>query len=410
MGYGLQDPITNSEPRVRQLVIGPYRETDMGPQGLARAGFRVFISNLAAGTKADFGFQKKLVENKMNKKIITILCSIGVVILIAVVAYFCYEYWQQGMPQYSFAQMQMAAKSHNTTMFDKYFNTDAIFDNVWPRLQSEYVDYFAQSGESALQQSVDVATLGNQSSTIQQELETDVYDYVLGKSNTDQQSEYKEGYLSAILQAKPSFTVQDGIASFGLTYADYGNQNPQNYPVYKITVIMQQQSDRHWEVTDIQGLEDIFSDNLADAIRLNAIQTIIPNLANGYLVTGQQPYLTNDNWQTVLAGYAVQRGATTTLPQDPLNSYGNIYEFAISSGGSLKDYEYVVKANLATVTDISQASWNGLTYSEILKDLSSGSNMILGIDCNPPAYCQLGWGTDSSWAQILSNASNNASQ
>ena len=36
-----EDPITNTEPRVQRLVIGLCRETGVGPQGLAGAGFSV---------------------------------------------------------------------------------------------------------------------------------------------------------------------------------------------------------------------------------------------------------------------------------------------------------------------------------------------------------------------------------
>ncbi len=44
-GMIVKDPITNTEPCVQQLVIGPYRETGVGPQGLAGAG----LSGTCAG-------------------------------------------------------------------------------------------------------------------------------------------------------------------------------------------------------------------------------------------------------------------------------------------------------------------------------------------------------------------------
>lgn len=76
MGYGPQDSVTNSEPRVQQLVTEPYWETGMGPQGLAGAGFRV-IETLP--TLLDFparcvihvvgGLLRKGRKNTKNRKI-----------------------------------------------------------------------------------------------------------------------------------------------------------------------------------------------------------------------------------------------------------------------------------------------------------------------------------------------------
>src|SRR3989344_772548 len=44
MAWLAEVPITNTEPCVQRLVIGPYRETGVGPQGLAGAGLSVFCS------------------------------------------------------------------------------------------------------------------------------------------------------------------------------------------------------------------------------------------------------------------------------------------------------------------------------------------------------------------------------
>jgi hypothetical protein len=341
----------------------------------------------------------------MTKKLLIII--IVIIVVIAVLGYFGYEYWYQGTPQYSFAQMQQAMKNHDTAEFNEYFNTDSVFNNMWPRARSEYATYYAHS-ESTFQQSIDLATLDNQSSTNKQEFETQIYDYVTGKGGGSE-SEVKQSFFQQ-MGSNPSFSVNAGTATFNFIYENYTSQNPQNYPIYKLTVVMQPNGHR-WEVTDIQGVEDLFTTTLADTIRLNAIQSVIPGLANAYIIAGQQPYLTNNNWQTVLASYGVQQGATTTFPEDPLSSYGNAYSFAILNGNSLKNFEYVVKANLATVTDMSNPNaWNGLTYGQLLKDLSGGTNMVLGIDCNPPAYCQFYWGNDSTWAQTLKNDTSTTAQ
>lgn len=42
----VENPNEDTEPRVQQLFVGSYRETGMGPQGLAGAGFCVVYINL----------------------------------------------------------------------------------------------------------------------------------------------------------------------------------------------------------------------------------------------------------------------------------------------------------------------------------------------------------------------------
>ena len=39
----VRNPNEDTEPRVQQLFVGSYRETGMGPQGLAGAGFSVSL-------------------------------------------------------------------------------------------------------------------------------------------------------------------------------------------------------------------------------------------------------------------------------------------------------------------------------------------------------------------------------
>ena len=46
-----QRPLEDTEPRVQRLFQGPYRETGMGPQGLASAGLCVFINNYLLKSK-----------------------------------------------------------------------------------------------------------------------------------------------------------------------------------------------------------------------------------------------------------------------------------------------------------------------------------------------------------------------
>lgn len=337
----------------------------------------------------------------MNKKVIIVLAI--AIVLLATVAYFGYQYWLRGTPQYSFAQMQLAAKDHDTTTFNKYFDAGSIFDNLWPRARSVYATYLSQSSVSALQRSIAMATFDNQSSTSKQSFETATYDYVIGKSSNNSQSETSKSIFD-VMGNKPAFSVNNGTATFSFTYENYGSKNPQNYPVYKFNVVMQQQDDRHWKVVDIQGMEDrVYT--TADAIRLNAVGMIIADLVHSYVTTEQRPYLDDNNWQTVLANYAAEQRAMTTFPTDPLSSYGNAYTFAITNADSSTTYEYIIKANLSTITSpaFQSVSYSGFGYNDIIKKISNENNIVLNLDCNSPAFCYPGFGSDSAWAKLLKN-------
>ena len=67
--YG--NPNEDTEPRVQQLFVGSYRETGMGPQGLAGAGFSVSVYPFASYLTAGFLF-----KNMANIFFITLFISI----------------------------------------------------------------------------------------------------------------------------------------------------------------------------------------------------------------------------------------------------------------------------------------------------------------------------------------------
>lgn len=41
----VENPNEDTEPRVQRLFVGSYRETGMGPQGSAGAGFNVYMTS-----------------------------------------------------------------------------------------------------------------------------------------------------------------------------------------------------------------------------------------------------------------------------------------------------------------------------------------------------------------------------
>jgi len=345
----------------------------------------------------------------MNKKYWW--AAIVMLLVLAGIGYYTYVYWQEGTPEYSFKEMQLAYKDHDTNEFDRYFNTDSVFNNVWPRLVAIDSGYILKDNtESALEQQINIDEVESHATTTQAALENEVYDKVLGKADVDanNSAEYARGFLTDVLGSTSTFTIQDGVASMNVVYENYAVQNAQNYPVYDFKIIMTQQKDRHWEVTDIQGLEDDYVGEVSDLQRIDDMSTI-GALVNKYLTAGQQPLLDNANWRSELSSYALSQDQTTSLPEDPLASYSdsNKYAFAISNADSSTTYEYVIRAKLST---ISSSAFQGqyfadLSYTDAIKKLSGGNNILLGIDCNAPAYCYLGWGNDTDWSKSFNQSS-----
>jgi len=202
------------------------------------------------------------------------------------------------------------------------------------------------------------------------------------------------------VSSHPNFvTSNSGIAIADFIYRDYAVKNNQNYPIYKFKIIMKQQGDRHWEINDIQGIEDVWSAPLANIIRINDT-TSISSWINEYL-GDKNPNITTSNWKEVLSNYLLQKRKTDAIPEDPLS--GNVYTFAIKNGNSLKNFSYVIRVNLSTIDNntFKGVVYKDLSMADVIAKISDKDNNILGIDCTPPAYCYVSWGNESDWKQKL---------
>lgn len=336
--------------------------------------------------------------------IIGIVSVLFVVILIFAI-FFSYTYWVKGTPAYSFQQMQSAFKNHDTSAFNKYFDANSVFNNYWPRLKIQFSEAINQDQSTTdFSKQLAIATFNNSATTTEQGVENNIYEEVLGKPRSNS-NEIRSSALDSIFTSKLVFTVKNnGVATADFTHENYAYKNPQNYPVYKLKIIMQQQGDRTWKVTDIQGFEDIMGSTISDVTRQTDAYTI-GDLVSKYIKDSSTPILDSNNWRTVLTDYANRKGQNINLPEDPLISYSdaNKYVFATANADSLKKYTYLVRVKMSTLdNDIFKSSaYNDLNYVDFISKISGGNNMILGVDCSRPAFCYLGWGLDSSWQKIL---------
>lgn len=185
----------------------------------------------------------------MLKKILPAFITVmGVLIIIS--AYFGYQYWRKGAPEYSFQQLQNAFKDHDTINFSKYYDAEAISNNDWPRIKSGYQKYILANSSSELELNFALAQFDNFEKTFKESFKNESYKLIREGSEG---SGVSSGIIKTFLDSKPIFK---GRAN-GVVSADFTYQAPENKSL-QLTFIIEQQSDRLWKITDIQGLEDVY--------------------------------------------------------------------------------------------------------------------------------------------------------
>ncbi len=333
-----------------------------------------------------------------------LLYGIGAVILIIIIV-ISFNYWQKGTPSYSFKQLQSAFNNHDTEKFNKYFDTDQIFESYFKRNSAKIIDQIKLTSDSEFAKEFQIAQVNSSATTSKQSFEQQIYDNVSGKIIRNEDSSEYKGFLSIFLNSKPKFNVNDKVATANVLFENYTFNNPDNYPVYNFKVIFKQQDDGFWKITDIQGYED-YTTGIDDYIREKDLKITLGNLINGYISDGEKPTLTNDNWRKVLKNYSNKIGGASFLPEDPIASYSdkNKYQFTIINADSLKNYSYVLRAKFSTIdnTVFKRNAFLNLSYSDTYKRLGNGDiKNVLSLDCTAPAYCYSGWGLDSDWQKVL---------
>ena len=325
-----------------------------------------------------FGF-RRIKNHSMNKKYI-----IALVIIIAVITitggYFLYKYWQKGTPEYSFRQLQTAIKNKDANSVDKFFDVNSVIDNNFPRVKSRELDYFKYD--------IYLLNYGGEEK-YKNTFKNAIYETVRGNVGK------KPGNIPALFAQleqlkKPIFVLRDETAILQYKY-----QRTPDELKYQFDFVFRKQSDRTWRITDIQGLEDLLTSNIADEIRVKDLETVagILNLHTNTLNLKwndshpddfKSSYPAAENYEQLvkflLDDYENTNWAES-LSNDPLSRYGNTYFYAVDNKSNPKSY--VLKAimdigntmNLATVAE-------KLHFSNILIE-----GDYYGLNCHKPAYC-----------------------
>ena len=193
---------------------------------------------------------------KINKK--TLIISGIIVVAVAVVStvsYFGYRYYVEGTPDYSLEQLQGATKSHSVELADQYFDSDSVFNNLWPRLETKLQ---TSDNYSALA----VALLDGQKDNYKNIVETSIYDSIRSGQNNNSSSFM--GQLGSVKNVK--FAIVGNTASF---VTPFKNSNG----TYNLSFVFTRQQNRTWKITDVQGFEDVISDGLATQGGNQSVQT-----------------------------------------------------------------------------------------------------------------------------------------
>ena len=75
--------------------------------------------------------------DKIKKQPKIIFIAIGIIVLFGVIGG-GYYYWWTGTPEYSISQIKKAIETQNSELGLKYIDTDAIFENLWTDMKSEF--------------------------------------------------------------------------------------------------------------------------------------------------------------------------------------------------------------------------------------------------------------------------------
>lgn len=176
-------------------------------------------------------------EEVMSKKYV----FIGLVVAVVLVGggYYVYGYWQHGTPEYSARQLQQAVANQDTSTAEYYFDVDAIWSNLWPRYESGLITLGNFNSLAA-------AIINNQEATIKNVFTTSVYGAIRGQYGSS-------NLVTIIVNALPThkFSVHDSTALANVTFVDSDGVNT------PITVVLTQQANRLWKITDLQGAEKI---------------------------------------------------------------------------------------------------------------------------------------------------------
>jgi hypothetical protein len=269
---------------------------------------------------------------------------LAIVLLVGAGGVWTYQYWKEGTPEYSLVQLDQAIAQHNSTIALQYLNTGSIWNNFLPRFESLY------SSSNNSNPFLNIA-LSLAASSTQQTLNTDVYESITGESTTT------PPILSIVkgLSGK-TFVIHGSVATVATSIEVASSSFP-------IIVVFEQESNRSWQITDIQGLEKVFVTILSQQNQPASVEAspAVSTGPNGASATIDPSSLYSSSSTPTIAGTFSDNngGIEVEISSQPLskndNGSGIVYSDSSDHGGDVQ---------LSTYTN-SSGTYSDTTYEAI---------------------------------------------
>jgi len=184
----------------------------------------------------------------LNKKFIFI--GIGVIVLLGLIG--AGYYWWTGTPEYSINQIKKAIKTHNSELGLKYIDTDAIFENLWTNMKSEFLKEAEQAEEfEAIGIMFGLQLAENMKPTLKEDFEEVIKSW-FSPSTEEKPKEIattKESLRTGAFWEKDLEIKKQGDSAY--------IELPDNTKI----VLTKKAGKRYWVISKIEGFIDIMSNN-----------------------------------------------------------------------------------------------------------------------------------------------------
>ncbi|MCC6290855.1 DUF2939 domain-containing protein [Candidatus Nomurabacteria bacterium] len=175
-----------------------------------------------------------------RNKLFSLIIGIGVFILVAGGGYY---YWWAGTPQYSLIQIKGAVDNKDVTTALSYFDTDAIFENLWTDIQAQVAESAVKDLKDnpfgALGAALGQSMLNNMKPAMKQKFSDSLKESLTNPSTATSS-------IATTIQGKRTIKVNGDTA---IVTVENG-----------LEMRMLKQSDRRWKIIALKGLPSI--DNL----------------------------------------------------------------------------------------------------------------------------------------------------
>lgn len=251
-----------------------------------------------------------------NKRIIILF---GVIVIVIISGYFSYQYWRKGTPEYSIQQLQKSMMDHNANGALRFFDTDSVANNIWPRYKVKYQTLYSFNYLTS-------AYIDSQEKDFKEVIKNAWYDLFRGQISA---TTTISGTMNTLFNDKNNFIINNGTVTKNITY-----QKTDSDLKYEFNFVLEQQSNRSWRIIDIQGFEDFTiksvsqNDNKVNAPESQSSPPSKKTWHTVYTITtgtskNTSPFTIKGNQWRVVWDCKSSEGTPPTVYARPSNGYGS---------------------------------------------------------------------------------------